>query len=67
VEHDSETITIRRLVVDMVPGAGDQGGQVVVSDHLNQVLQCRDSLTADYLTEGNLFRYRNKAKRMKEN
>ncbi len=51
----------------MVPGAGDQGGQVVVSDHLNQVLQCRDSLTADYLTEGNLFRYRNKAKRMKEN
>ncbi|MBP8963832.1 MAG: excinuclease ABC subunit UvrA [Flexilinea sp.] len=50
VEHDSETIRSADWIVDMGPGAGDQGGQVVVSGPLNQVLQCRDSLTADYLT-----------------
>ena len=50
VEHDSETIRSADWIVDMGPGAGDQGGQVIVSGPLNQVLQCRDSLTADYLT-----------------
>ncbi len=50
VEHDEEAIRAADHIVDMGPGAGEHGGEVVVSGTLADVLACERSLTADYLT-----------------
>lgn len=50
VEHDEETIRIADHIVDIGPGAGEHGGQVVVSGSLEQLLATKDSLTAQYLS-----------------
>ncbi len=50
VEHDEDAIRSADYVIDMGPGAGVHGGQVVAAGTLDQVLACEDSLTADYLT-----------------
>ncbi|MGH7639679.1 MAG: excinuclease ABC subunit UvrA [Candidatus Dormibacteria bacterium] len=49
VEHDEETIRSADFVVDMGPGAGAHGGQVVAAGRLAEVLQSQKSLTARYL------------------
>ncbi len=49
VEHDEDTIRHADYVIDMGPGAGEHGGEVVVAGTPEQVMQCEDSLTADYL------------------
>jgi excinuclease ABC subunit A len=50
VEHDEEAIRTADHVIDMGPGAGVHGGQVVCAGPLDTLLACEDSLTADYLT-----------------
>ena len=50
VEHDEETIRAADFIVDMGPGAGTEGGQVVVAGDLAQVEACPRSLTGQYLT-----------------
>ncbi|WP_284734632.1 excinuclease ABC subunit UvrA [Sphingosinicella terrae] len=50
VEHDEDAIRTADYVIDMGPGAGAHGGQVVARGTLDEVLACEDSLTADYLT-----------------
>ena len=49
VEHDEETIRAADYIVDIGPGAGEQGGYVVVSGTLDDVLACQDSITGQYL------------------
>jgi excinuclease ABC subunit A len=49
VEHDAETILTADHVVDMGPGAGDQGGRVVFCGTPQHLLAAEKSLTADYL------------------
>jgi excinuclease ABC subunit A len=49
VEHDEETIRSADWIVDMGPGAGEHGGEVVVAGSLDTVLTHPDSLTARYL------------------
>jgi excinuclease ABC subunit A len=49
VEHDEETVRAADHVVDMGPGAGRHGGEVLVSGPLDELLACEDSLTAAYL------------------
>ncbi len=49
VEHDEDTIRAADHVVDMGPGAGRHGGQVVFSGPPDVLLECRHSLTGDYL------------------
>ena len=49
VEHDEDTIRAADWVVDMGPGAGEHGGEVVVSDWQEAFLHHQDSLTAQYL------------------
>ena len=49
VEHDEETVRAADHVVDMGPGAGRHGGQVLVSGPLEDLLASEDSLTAAYL------------------
>ncbi len=49
VEHDEETIRVADHVVDIGPGAGDHGGEVVYSGAVEGLLAHGSSLTGDYL------------------
>ena len=49
VEHDEETIAIADHVVDIGPGAGEHGGQIVHSGTYKQLLKNKESLTGQYL------------------
>jgi excinuclease ABC subunit A len=51
VEHDADMIRVADTVVDMGLGAGEQGGRVVFSGPLKQLLQEPRSLTAKYLRD----------------
>ncbi|MDP4539696.1 excinuclease ABC subunit UvrA [Qipengyuania sp. DY56-A-20] len=50
VEHDEDAIRQADHVVDLGPGAGVRGGEIVAQGTLKQVLKAKNSLTADYLT-----------------
>ncbi|WP_057884019.1 excinuclease ABC subunit UvrA [Tsuneonella troitsensis] len=50
VEHDEDAIRTADHVVDLGPGAGVHGGEIVAQGTLKQVLRAKNSLTADYLT-----------------
>ena len=50
VEHDEETIRSADWVVDIGPGAGEHGGQVVHSGSVDGLLHHPDSLTGAYLS-----------------
>ncbi|MBY0306158.1 MAG: excinuclease ABC subunit UvrA [Sphingomonas sp.] len=50
VEHDEDAIRTADYVIDMGPGAGVHGGQVVAQGTFEQVLANTDSITADYLS-----------------
>lgn len=49
VEHDEDTIRSADYVVDIGPGAGIHGGNVVFSGTVDELKKCENSLTADYL------------------
>ncbi len=49
VEHDEETIRNADYVIDLGPGAGAEGGEVVVAGTLDKILKSKKSLTAKYL------------------
>jgi excinuclease ABC subunit A len=49
VEHDEETILAADHVIDFGPGAGVLGGQIVHAGSPGSLMQCKDSLTGDYL------------------
>ena len=49
VEHDEETIRVADHVVDIGPGAGEHGGEIVYSGDLSGLLETPTSLTGDYL------------------
>ena len=50
VEHDEDTMREADWIVDVGPGAGVHGGDVVHSGTYDQLLENRRSITADYLT-----------------
>ena len=50
VEHDEETILEADHVVDIGPGAGIHGGEVVVNGTVSDVLNCEKSITGQYLS-----------------
>jgi excinuclease ABC subunit A len=50
VEHDEDTIQTADWVVDIGPGAGEHGGQVVVSGSVEDLLASPDSITGMYLS-----------------
>jgi excinuclease ABC subunit A len=49
VEHDEETIRVADHVVDIGPGAGEHGGEIVVAGPLKKVLSTPASITGQYL------------------
>ncbi|TCD05435.1 excinuclease ABC subunit UvrA [Erythrobacteraceae bacterium CFH 75059] len=50
VEHDEDAIRAADHIVDLGPGAGVRGGEVVAQGTLRQILKSKTSLTAQYLT-----------------
>lgn len=49
VEHDEDTIRAADYVVDIGPGAGIHGGEVVFSGTVDKLLKCKNSVTGQYL------------------
>jgi len=50
VEHDEETIRQADYVVDLGPGAGEQGGRLVAAGPPEAIARCEESLTGLYLS-----------------
>ncbi len=50
VEHDEETIRAADYILDLGPGAGPRGGEIVAEGTLEEVLQAQNSPTAAYLS-----------------
>jgi excinuclease ABC subunit A len=49
VEHDEAMMRAADHIIDMGPGAGEKGGQVVVAGTLNEITACPQSITGQYL------------------
>ena len=49
VEHDAETMLSADWLVDVGPGAGENGGRICANGPLEELLKSGDSLTLDYL------------------
>src|SRR5580704_12731641 len=52
VEHDEDTIRAADFVLDLGPGAGVRGGEIIAQGSVEEVLKNPASLTAQYLTGG---------------
>jgi len=50
VEHDEETIRAADHIVDLGPGAGPRGGEIVAQGSIEEILRAKTSLTGDYLS-----------------
>jgi len=50
VEHDDDTIRAADYVVDIGPGAGIHGGEVIYSGNVEGLLECENSITGKYLS-----------------
>ena len=49
VEHDEDTIRRADHVIDLGPGAGEHGGQVMYAGGVEGLIKCKESLTGQYL------------------
>jgi excinuclease ABC subunit A len=50
VEHDEDTMRQADWIVDLGPGAGQHGGEIVCYGTVEDVMRCMDSLTGQYLS-----------------
>ena len=50
VEHDDDTMLAADYIVDIGPGAGVHGGEVVFSGTVDKLLKCKNSITGAYLS-----------------
>jgi excinuclease ABC subunit A len=50
VEHDEQTIRAADHIIDLGPGPGAHGGQIVAQGSLQDILACKESLTGQYLS-----------------
>lgn len=50
VEHDEDTMLAADHIVDIGPGAGSHGGQVVAQGTALEIMKCKDSITGQYLS-----------------
>ena len=49
VEHDEDAIRAADFVIDIGPGAGVHGGEIIAQGTVDDILNCKDSLTGKYL------------------
>jgi len=50
VEHDEDTMRAADYIVDVGPGAGSHGGEIVAAGSLQDILSCERSVTGQYLS-----------------
>ena len=50
VEHDEDTMRASDWIVDVGPGAGIHGGNIVYSGPANEIVNCKESITGQYLS-----------------
>ena len=50
VEHDEDTMRAADFLVDIGPGAGEHGGEIVASGTAKDIMECPKSVTGDYLS-----------------
>ncbi|MGN0556914.1 MAG: excinuclease ABC subunit UvrA, partial [Acutalibacteraceae bacterium] len=50
VEHDEDTMRAADYIVDIGPGAGIHGGNVVCAGSVDEIIACENSITGDYLS-----------------
>ncbi len=50
VEHDEDTMLAADHIVDIGPGAGSHGGQVVAQGTAEEIMKCKESVTGQYLS-----------------
>jgi len=50
VEHDEDTMRAADYIVDVGPGAGSHGGEIVASGTLEDIIRCERSITGQYLS-----------------
>ena len=50
VEHDEDTMRAADYIVDIGPGAGEHGGEVVAAGTVDDIMACEKSLTGAYLS-----------------
>ncbi len=50
VEHDEDTMRAADFIVDIGPGAGEHGGEVIVTGTAEEIMNCPDSITGAYLS-----------------
>ena len=50
VEHDEDTMRAADFIVDVGPGAGSRGGEIVATGSLEDIIACEQSLTGQYLS-----------------
>ena len=50
VEHDEDTMRAADYIVDVGPGAGSHGGEIVATGSMEDIIACPDSITGQYLS-----------------
>ncbi|WP_340674998.1 excinuclease ABC subunit UvrA [Paraperlucidibaca sp.] len=50
VEHDEDAIRAADFVIDIGPGAGAHGGKIIASGNVDDIINCTESVTGDYLS-----------------
>ncbi|MCH5325294.1 MAG: excinuclease ABC subunit UvrA [Eubacterium sp.] len=50
VEHDEETMRAADYIVDIGPGAGIHGGNIICAGTIDKIMGCKESITGQYLT-----------------
>jgi len=50
VEHDQETMEMSDHIIDIGPGAGEHGGEIIFSGTPKNLLKCKESVTAQFLS-----------------
>lgn len=50
VEHDEDTMRAADYIVDVGPGAGVHGGEIVCCGDVNKIMKCKKSITGQYLS-----------------
>lgn len=50
VEHDEDTMLAADHIIDVGPGAGDQGGEIIAQGTAKRIMECKKSITGAYLS-----------------
>ena len=66
VEHDEDTIREADFIIDMGPGAGTHGGEIIASGNLSRILMSKKSLTATFLNGNDKISFQRKKKKFSD-